>query len=768
MPIRLSGINSGLDTDAIVKELAKAYGLKTEKYEKAKTKLEWKQEAWQSLNTKIYGLYTNVSNLRYTPAYNMRRTSVSDATKATVTASDTAVTGTQRLNIIKNAQASYITGGKIEGDITAKSKLSDLGITEETTLTVSRKDGTTKDVVIKGETTVKEFVDALKETGLNASFDENNKRFFVSAKESGIDYDFELLAGDAKGGKALKLLGLDTALTEKVNGVTQFTAAGQKYAEAYAFYNTDYDTTYADIKSMVDVYLEKQANNVLLEEENKTYQSTIDAKKEENKTYQEKIDKNNKAIEAKSAYDALGAALNGKGVSIADLQAREDLKAEDLAIELGLTTAIDPDTELTEDEAAARAEAIAKAEKIIADVKKVTDYEKANGTEEAPVNWGAMDADALADLEAENTQSQAAIDANKEIITAEEAKITANNEKIAENDTVMNAQPAAIQTIGKLTTDEERVAAMEALANRAVEAAAILANPASANAGGATKINGSDAQIRLNGVLYTSSSNSFAINGLTIDALGVTGDGEANEITLTTTLDTQAIYDKIKDFLTEYNSVINEMTKLFNADSAKDYEPLTDEEKDAMSETEIEKWEAKIKSALLRRDTSLDGIMSAMINSMSQAVEVNGEKLSLSSFGIQTLGFLNAKQNEQNAYHIDGDADDANSSSKPDKLMAAIQDDPDRVAEFMKQLTTNLYQAIDKKMKSSSLSSAYKVYNDKEMDKQMDQYEDLIKKWQDKAADQEDYYYKKFSQMEVQLSKLQSQTNSLAGMLGNM
>ena len=59
MPIRLSGINSGLDTDAIVQELVKAYGLKTEKYEKAKTKLEWKQEAWQSLNTKVYGLYRN-------------------------------------------------------------------------------------------------------------------------------------------------------------------------------------------------------------------------------------------------------------------------------------------------------------------------------------------------------------------------------------------------------------------------------------------------------------------------------------------------------------------------------------------------------------------------------------------------------------------------------------------------------------------------------------------------------------------------------------
>lgn len=765
MPIRLSGINSGLDTDAIVKELAKAYGLKTEKYEKAKTKLEWKQEAWQSLNTKIYGLYTNVSNLRYTSAYNMRRTSVSDATKALVTASETAVTGTQKLNVLKNAQAAYITGAKLGDDVTSKSKLSELGFTGETTITVAQKNGETKDVAVTGDTTVAEFVASLKEAGLNASFDDNNKRLFVSAKESGVENDFELLAGDSNGNKVLGLLGIDTALTTTVNGEVQFTGAAQKYADAYAFYNTDYNTTYADIKSMIDVYLEKQANNVLLKEENESYQSTIDSAKEENKEYQKTVDKNNKAVEAKNAYDALEAALTDKGITIAALQAREDLKAEDLAIELGLTTALDPDVELTEEEAAARAEAIAEAEKMIADLKKVTAYEKANGTTEAPVDWTTID---VAALEAETAEAQAKIDANKDIITAEEAKIAENNEKIAANDAAMAAQPAEIQAIGKIEKEEDRIVAMEALANRAVEAAAILANPASANAGGATKISGSDAEIRLNGVIYTSATNTFSINGLTIDALGVTGDGEANEITITTTIDTQGIYDKIKDFLTEYNSVINEMTKLFNAESAKDYEPLTDEEKDAMSDTEIEKWEAKIKSALLRRDSSLDGIMSTMINSMSQSFEINGEKVSLSTFGIQTLGFLNAKENEQYAYHIDGDADDASSSGKTDKLMKAIQEDPDQVAEFMKQLTTNLYQAVDKKMKSTSLSSAYKVYNDKELDKQMEQYKDLIKKWQDKAAEQEDYYYKKFSQMEVQLSKIQSQTNSLAGMLGNM
>jgi flagellar hook-associated protein 2 len=283
----------------------------------------------------------------------------------------------------------------------------------------------------------------------------------------------------------------------------------------------------------------------------------------------------------------------------------------------------------------------------------------------------------------------------------------------------------------------------------------------------ATKIDGADAQIRLNDVLYTSSSNIFDINGLSITAAAVTGDGDENAITITTDTDTQAIYDKIKDFLTEYNSVINEMTKLYNADSSYGYDPLTDDEKDAMSDTEIEKWETKIKDSLLRRDTTLNSIMSSMMNTMASSIEIDGKKYSFSSFGIRTLGYLNAAENEQNAYHIDGDEEDENTSGNEDKLMAAIKNNPDTIVDFMKQMTQNLYKVVDSKMKSTSLSSAYKIYNDKELDTQYKNYTTLISDWEDKVSDKEDYYYNKFSQMESALSKLESQTSSLTGLLGS-
>ena len=111
-----------------------------------------------------------------------------------------------------------------------------------------------------------------------------------------------------------------------------------------------------------------------------------------------------------------------------------------------------------------------------------------------------------------------------------------------------------------------------------------------------------------------------------------------------------------------------------------------------MSDSEIEKWETKIKDSLLRRDSTLSTVMSAMTTAMSGGATVNGKTYFLSNFGISTLGYMNAAENEQNAYHIDGDEDDENTSGNTDKLMTALNSDPDTVMDFMKQMATNLLQ----------------------------------------------------------------------------
>lgn len=669
MPIRLSGINSGLDTDAIVKELVSAYSLKTEKYTKEQTKIEWKQDAWKNLNTKIYGLYTSASNLRFDSSYNLKRTSVSDATKATVTASSDAVTGTQKLQILKTAQAAYITGAKLGEGLKKSSTLKELGyLGDETSIKVKSANGEETEIAITGDMKISDLISKFQEAGLNASFDENNARFFLSAKESGVANDFTLVADNASGNEVLAALGLTSSEGTKEALLSQadaYNAAVERLAELDGIYGEGFD-----YQAAIDEYKNAETRlNARISLENIV--AAVNASEGNNGTFSE-----SELVSKINAGESIEEYLKASGLS------DEEIKA------------------------------------VSADVKNLTSY--------STNKYGSLLTATAATLKTELEGMKGAYDIA--------------NEYLKLKDRVDSASDAVKAVAADATKVSEYVDADNV----------------------ASKIEGQDAEIILNGAKFTNTSNSFSINGLAIEAQAVTN----GEISITTSVDTQGIYDKIKDFLTEYNNVINEITKLYNADSASDYEPLTDEEKDAMSDEQIEKWEDKIKSALLRRDSSLGSIMSTMVNSMAQTIEVNGETLSLSTFGISTLGYLNATKNEHYAFHIDGDEEDENTSGKEDKLMKAIQENPDQISAFMKKLTSNLYSAIDTKMKSTELSSAYKVYNDKELDSQLKKQKDLISKWEEKVKEQEEFYYDKFSSMEVALSKLQSQTNALSGLLG--
>lgn len=282
---------------------------------------------------------------------------------------------------------------------------------------------------------------------------------------------------------------------------------------------------------------------------------------------------------------------------------------------------------------------------------------------------------------------------------------------------------------------------------------------------GATKIDGQDAIIELNGAQFESTSNTFQINGLTIAAKAVTGEDEI--ITLTTDTDVDAIYNKIKDFFKEYNELMTEMYTKYNAESAGDYEPLTEEEEKELSETQIEKWEKIISTAALRRDSTLSSIMSSMRTVMSKSYMIDGKSYALSSFGIKTLGYFSAEDNEKANFHIDGDTDDKTSATNPDKLREMIVSDPEGTVQFFSSIMKDLYKAVDEKMaKSTETKSAFKIYNDKYMQKQYDQYSKKLKDWDDKIENYRKRYEKQFSNMEVAMSKMQSQASYLSNLMG--
>ena len=498
--IRLTGMNSGLDTDAMVKELVNAYEKKGQKTKNAKTKHEWKTEIWTDLNKKIKSFNSKIKSMQFSSNYSQKKTVSSNENKVSVIAGDNAVKGTQTITVDNLAKTAYVTGGELKAlgadgqptgaKVTSDTKLSDLGIAASGTSFTVTQNGRSVDIDANKDTTVGELVDKLKAFGLEASFDDNNGRFFISAKDSGAAGNFE------------------------------FTS------------------------------------------------------------------------EHPSVLKKLG--LNDKG--------------------------------------------------------------------------------------------------------------------------------------------------------------------------GASVITGEDARIHLNGAEFTSSTNSFNINGMAISVKGLTDPGD--EITLTTDVDTDTIYKNIKGLVTEYSKLMNELSKLYNAGTARKFEPLTDEEKDAMTDDEVEKWETKIKDSLLRRDNNVASVINAMKDATMGTYTVNGKALTLADFGIGTLSYFSSGENEKNALHISGDTDDEAVSGETNKLKQMITADPDTVAGFFSQLMTDMSEKFNKLSTSTTNRSYGNFYDDKKIKSDMATYEKKVADFEVYLADIEDKYYKQFTQMEKAMAKLNSTQTQLSNYFG--
>ncbi len=279
-------------------------------------------------------------------------------------------------------------------------------------------------------------------------------------------------------------------------------------------------------------------------------------------------------------------------------------------------------------------------------------------------------------------------------------------------------------------------------------------------------IAGSSAEIELNGETYTSNSNTFEVNGLTITAKEV-----ASNITLSTKQDTSGIYDNIKNLIKEYNALMKEISTAYNADKAKKYKMLTDDEKEAMSDKEVEEWEDKIKAGLLSGDETLGSIRTGLRGIVGSSFEVTMKdgttsKLSLASFGIATGSYFTTKEDERDVLHIDGDKDDSTSSGNTDLLSAMISSDPEAVSSFFTQLSKEMYSKLSGMMKGSEFSSAYTIYEDKLMASQYSSYNTKISDAQKALEAAQDKLYKKFSLMESALTKTNSASSSLSGFFG--
>lgn len=280
--------------------------------------------------------------------------------------------------------------------------------------------------------------------------------------------------------------------------------------------------------------------------------------------------------------------------------------------------------------------------------------------------------------------------------------------------------------------------------------------------GEAGKIDASDASLVYNGVEYTQATNSFNINGLTMDVSSVGGEQAFSVDT-----DVDGIYDKVKSFVKEYNTLISEMNKLYDASSSRGYEPLTSDEKDAMTDEDIKNWEDKIKGSLLRRDSTISTLLTSMRTTLNKSVEVTNSDGTTSRYALSSFGIVTSDYTEKGQLHIQGNADDSDFASLDDKLKAAISDNPEALMKTLTILGDEIYKNFQSSMKRVvGVRSSLTFYNDLEMDDDIKSYKEDVTSLQEKLQDEQDKYYKQFSSMETALTKLQSQQTYISQLFG--
>ena len=712
MPIRMTGLTSGLDTESIVNQLMSAQRTKQTKVENKKQKLEWKQEIWKGLNTKIYGFYKDsLSKMKYSSNYSTKKASVSDSTKLTATASTKAAAGSYKVSVNSIASAQYVTSGKLSykdssgntNTATTSTKLSDLGMSSGTVLKLEVGDKSSA-LEVKDDTTIKDFVNFCSNAGLNATFDEKQQRFFLSSKDSGEENSFSLSANtySSEG---------DTAITELNDAV------------GLANLKSSQKTKYNSI-----VYGSIASGTQISDDDKETLKSIAVSSAD--------ADAKSKAIEFYRA------SLN-KTYDISD-EEKEKIKKK-----------YDSDLTLSGDD---RTKAIADA----IEKRKQSDIEEKLKTDEY------------------KTKISEAVTKG---ITAEEVRKAG----LAVNDDSGVEDPASISkyTFEKTETRKENAEnAIESAVgkfNTAIESGITSDNGSGllklglSNFDGATSYKegdlasnmvlskAADTEIVYNGATLTSNNTSIEVAGVTLNLLGTTAAGESVNVTVSN--DTSAVYDTIKEFITEYNSILKTMNTYYDAASSSSYEVLTDEQKEAMSDDEVDKWNTKIKDSLLRRDSTLSSLISVMKTDMMGSYKAsNGKTYSLANLGISTSS---KNYNEGGLLHIKGDEDDDEFADSTNTLMKMLEEDPDTVKEVLSGLASNLYDSLNKKMSTSTMSSALTFYNDKEMASQLSDYKKEISNWESKLSDMEEKYYSQFSAMETALAKLQSQQNTLSSYLGS-
>lgn len=276
---------------------------------------------------------------------------------------------------------------------------------------------------------------------------------------------------------------------------------------------------------------------------------------------------------------------------------------------------------------------------------------------------------------------------------------------------------------------------------------------------------GKDAEYYVNGsttAIY-SSSNSVSINGVQV-VLRSSGEASIGVVT-----DRSGIVDKIKDFVNQYNSLIDLYSTASNTRRSRDYEPLTTEEKESMSESQITQWEKKARQGTLYNDSLLKDTLSSLRTALNTPLNVpTGQIQMLANIGITVM----SDWRENGKLQIDETKLQEAVNTRFDEVKQLFVKTSDEVSPAGKTnlgIADRLYEIANKQMekfKKKIGSGSIEALDDSVLGKQLKTLTTQEEDWKVKLQDIETRYYKRFAAMESALQKMNSQSSWLSSQLG--
>lgn len=315
--------------------------------------------------------------------------------------------------------------------------------------------------------------------------------------------------------------------------------------------------------------------------------------------------------------------------------------------------------------------------------------------------------------------------------------------------------------------------------------------------GSATEYGGTDANIDFGAATgITFSSNDFTLNNINFSLKDTT----ATSFQVNVSADIDSAFDKIKEFVDNYNKIVDEIDSLTSQKRDSSYMPLTETQKKAMSDKEVELWEKRAKAGLLSKDATLLRIGSSSRTGFYQSVDgVAGNFYHLTQLGITTEAYSGSsasgrlqidEQKLKTALQqdIDGVMEvlfkeaDSSLGGNEDNLSAEQIKDKRAQSGLVNRLFDNLtsgmkeivYQAgpgddaglMRKVNPYMLLSFATKQSSISYIDKGILDYNDRIANLERVLSSKEESYWRKYTAMEKALSSMESQMTSLTQQLG--